>query len=390
MTARPGRAAVVSVIAVTTSGVLPVFLTGALSVQMRGDLHFGASGLGLAAGVAFLASAVASTPFGRVSERMGSRAAMRTAAVTSAAALAGIAAVAHSFAALLAWLVVGGAANGLAQPSSNAMVVERVGPARQGTAFAIKQAAIPTSTLLGGLAVPLVALTVGWRWAFAGAAAGALAAAATVPGPRTSRVEPPSGVARPTVLPLLLLAAGAALGGAAGGTLGSFVTSSGVAFGLSAGAAGLVQAMGSAVSLAVRLGAGLIGDRRRMSHVHAITGVAAMMAAGAVGFGLMSFGRAGPYVAGACIAYGGAWAWPGLFNFAVTRRYPHFPAAATGITQTGVYMGGAVGPLLFGILAQRTSYATAWISAAGVAVAAAVVLASGRAGGETFSVGRTR
>ena len=37
---------------------------------------------------------------------------------------------------------------------------------RQGLSFGVKQAAIPVSTLLAGAAVPTVALTLGWRWAF--------------------------------------------------------------------------------------------------------------------------------------------------------------------------------------------------------------------------------
>jgi hypothetical protein len=35
------RTALAAVVAVVTTGVLPAFLTGALSVQMRRDLHFG-------------------------------------------------------------------------------------------------------------------------------------------------------------------------------------------------------------------------------------------------------------------------------------------------------------------------------------------------------------
>ena len=52
---------------------------------------------------------------------------------------------------------------------------------RQGLSFGVKQAAIPVSTLLAGAAVPTVALTVGWRWAFVAAAVAALTALALVP-----------------------------------------------------------------------------------------------------------------------------------------------------------------------------------------------------------------
>ena len=51
-------------------------------------------------------------------------------------------------------------------------------------------------------------------------------------------------------------------------------------------------------------------------------------------------------------------------NFAVVRLHPEAPAAATSITQTGIYAGGCVGPLGLGALATTTSYPTMWVTAA--------------------------
>lgn len=45
---------------VATTGVLPVFLAGAVGVQLRGELHFGEAGLGRALSVAFLVAALLS------------------------------------------------------------------------------------------------------------------------------------------------------------------------------------------------------------------------------------------------------------------------------------------------------------------------------------------
>jgi MFS family permease len=372
---RPGLTPVLSVIAVTTAGVLPAFLAGGLAVQIRHDLHFGQSGIGFATAVAFGASAAGSAPFGRLADRIGSATGMRVAASVAALSMAGVAVLARSFHGLLAWLALSGLSNALAQPSSNAMIVERVRAGRRSLAFGIKQSAIPVATLLGGITVPLVALTVGWRWAFGGGACAAAAAAVLVPraddAPRAERDR----AGRPTLGPLLAMAAGAGLGAAAGGTLGAFATSSGVAFGLAAGTSGAVQAVGSAVSLAVRLSGGWLGDRRAAGHLAA---VAVMLAAGAGGFALMATGRKFAFVLGVAIAYGGAWAWPGLFNFAVTRQYPDYPAMATGMTQTGVYIGAAAGPALFGVLVAGTSFRMAWIASAAVALAASAILVVAR------------
>ena len=53
------------------------------------------------------------------------------------------------------------------------------------------------------------------------------------------------------------------------------------------------------------------------------------------------------------LAFATGWAWPGLFNLAVVRVNPSAPGAATGITQTGTYLGAVVGPVLFGVVAEH-------------------------------------
>ena len=81
-------------------------------------------------------------------------------------------------------LLVGGLGNAIGQPAGNALVAAQVRPERFGLGFAIKQSGIPLATLLGGLAVPLIALTIGWRFAYV-LAAGAAVVADTdgAPGP---------------------------------------------------------------------------------------------------------------------------------------------------------------------------------------------------------------
>jgi MFS family permease len=73
------------------------------------------------------------------------------------------------------------AANALGQLSSNSALARHVPAHRQGLSFGVKQAAIPVSTLLAGAAVPTIALTAGWRWAFGAAAGAARAALAAIP-----------------------------------------------------------------------------------------------------------------------------------------------------------------------------------------------------------------
>ncbi len=70
--------------------------------------------------------------------------------------------------------------------------------------------------------------------------------------------------------------------------------------------------------------------------------------------------------------------WPGLFNLAVVRQHPDAAATASGITQTGTYLGAVVGPVLFGALVERASYRAAWLSAGALAAAGAGAMVMGR------------
>lgn len=365
----------VAVISVSTASTLPVFLTGALGVQIRAELHFTPARLGAAATVYFLASALASALFGRVAEGMGSQWSMRWACALSSVSLLLVGLLARSWGALAGFLALGGFANALAQPASNAMIVERVRVGRRALAFGIKQSAIPAATLIGGLSVPLVALTVGWRWAFLGAALAGFLAAFLVPRVEAGRSrERRERVAVGAILPLALLAMAGGLASAAANALGQFVTSSGVDAGLAEATAGYLLALGSAVGLLARIWWGWRADSTALRPLKAVS---LMLMGGALGYLLMSTGRPATYVLGTLIGFGLGWSWPGLFNFAVAHGHSHAPAAATGITQTGVYAGGAAGPLVFGLVAQHYSYGAAWMLMAALALGAslAIVLA---------------
>lgn len=365
-------------VAVATVGVLPAFLTGGLVVQIRSELDFGSAALGLAVAVFFISASLASVVMGRVVEKIGAHRSMRLSAVASAASLLGVALFAGSWEGLVACLVLGGLANAVAQPATNLSLARGVPAGRQGVSFGIKQAAIPTATLLAGLAVPGIAVTLGWRWAFAGGAALALLIALLVP------AESLGGVRRlkearagdVSVAPLVLLALGIGLGSTAATPLGAFIVESSVASGLNVGTAGLLLALGSAAGIVVRvwfghLADGMGGGRLRL--------VAAMLGVGVAGFVMLASGKVGLILPGTLLAFGAGWGWPGLFNFAVVKTNPGAPAAATGITQTGASGGAALGPLVFGLVVEATSYGTAWLVSGVIALLALVAILMGRA-----------
>lgn len=361
----------------TVLASLPVFLLGGLAVLVRRDLGFGEVQLGLAVSAFFTVAAASAVPAGRVAGRLGSWATTALAAVLSATALVAMA-VAPGYVALVAALGVAGVANALAQMGSNQALARVVPRTRQGLAFGVKQSAVPVATLVAGLALPLVALTLGWRASFIGAALLAVAIVAVIPRPArgtTRRIGATRRVAESSVRALAVVAVGAGFAAGAASALGTFLVESAVTVGLSPASAGFVLASGSALAVVGRLLAGWWADSRASG---LLVVVAIMLGSGAAGMALLATGSLTALWPGAVLAFGIGWSWPGLLNFAVVRLNPEAPAAATSITQTGVFAGAASGPLLFGFLVGTTSYRAAWSAAAMSMVAAAVFMLVGR------------
>jgi MFS family permease len=374
---RPRRGVRTTLGAVTTTVacVVPVFLVGGLAVQIGAELAFSPAGLGLAVAVYFGVSALSSVPAGALVERYGPAPVARAGIAVSAAGLLAIALAARTYPALVVLLAATATANSLGQLASNA-ALSGVPPHRQGLSFGIKQAAIPVATLLAGLSVPAVALTLGWRWAFALAAAAATGALALVPpdvrgryGGRVARRRSAAGTASGA---LAVIGAAVALAAGAAGSLGTFLVDSSVARGLAPGLAGLTLTLGSLACITVRVSAGGLADRRGLRGD--VMPVVALLAVGAVGLALLSVPGPAALVLGVLLGFGFGWAFPGLVNFAVVQLHPHAPAAATSITQTGVYTGGCLGPLAFGAVAASQDYPTAWLGAAVAMLLAATLM----------------
>jgi MFS family permease len=372
--ARPVRAAV-GAVTTTTASVLPVFLTGALTVQISAELEFDPAGLGLIVALYFGISAVASLPCGWLVERYGAGLTSRVAVLGVACAMSAIAAFARSFPALVVMLLCCAWCNALGQLASNMALARHVPASHLGLSFGIKQAAIPIATLLSGAAVPAVALTIGWRWAYVIAAW--LAVGALLLAPRESGQRERGSAVRSDratgALSVIGLAAG--LGAGAATALGIFLVAAAVDRGIDAGLAGLTLTMGSVVGLALRLVNGWLADRRSGGHVAAVAG---SLMLGAVGLALLAMPGAPALVFGTVLAFGLGWSWPGLLQFAVVRLHPEAPAAATSIVQVGVYGGGFVGPIAFGFLAAHASFPVAWLAGAAMMLLAGVLMVIGR------------
>jgi MFS family permease len=369
--------ATLQAVAVSVLGVLPAFLTGALAVQIRADLDVGLGLFGFAAATLFAVSGTCARPGGRLVQRLGART-----GAALAATLAIVSLVTIGFASSAVWLMVGlaigGLGNAVAQPSANLGISEFVTEERLGVAFGIKQSAIPAATLLGGLAVPGIALVFGWRWAVAAAVLLAVTLLLwVVVGGRdaagaarlTDTGVPDKGLPRGG---LVVLTLGGFLGSAAATSTGVFLVDSAVAAGVEPGRAGLLFAACSVLGLASRIGFGWLADRHAGRSPYLF--IANLLIGGALGYVLQATGVVPLFVAGSVLAYVVGWAWTGLFHFAVVRDNRTAAASVTGFVQTGLSLGAASGPLLFGVVAQTSSYTAAWVMAAVLSLLAAATV----------------
>lgn len=374
----PWRIASVSVLTVSV-GVLPGFLPGVLAVKMADDLDLAVVGVGVVVGVFFIVSAVASPLMGRVAESLSWASSMRLSVLGTAVTLAITSVFARSAFALALISTVGGVAMALGQPATNRAIARCTVVRRQGLAYGFRHAAVPAAIALSGLALPAVALPLGWEWVFLMGALLAVATAFFIPfHPSRYEVEQgPQGetesIGRPTT-PLFLLgvlAVAAGLGISGIGALATFLVLYLVDIGFSAAAAGALLAIGSLLGILVRLVSGWQIDRRATG---GLTTVAVFLVVGAVGLALVGTGTLPLVVIGSLIGFAFGWGWAGLFTFSVVRANPLAPAASTAITQTGRFVGAGLGPPVFGILAQGLSFRIAWaVMALVLAVAGGMV-----------------
>lgn len=362
---------------------LPLFMVGGLAVQIKEEFGFAEATLGAAVTIGFVVGALTAPFGGRLADRIGPKATLYLGSTLSVLALCGLGLFTTGWGLLVAFLCLAGLAVAITDPGLAILVDRAIPLARQGLAFGIKEASIPAATLAAGIAVPAIALTVGWRWAFAVGAIPWVVVLVLLPGldarPRAKPSYEP-GVDPPKVTgskrqALLLASAAAALGTAAASGVGIFLTDSAVAMGVSPAGAGILLATGSVAGIVARVGTGVMADRTGGPQFKLI---AMMLAAGALTMALGGTGNNLLLVLGTIGAFTGGWAWTGIFFLSLVKTNPDRPGAVAGIGTAGLGVGNAAGPLMFGLVAQSFGFGMAWLGAAVVAGLAAVLMALAR------------
>ena len=374
MGALSGRA-LTTIVCGLALAALPVFLVGGLAVQIRADLGLTETQLGAAVTATFVVGGMTAPLGGRLSDRMGAKTAILIGAALSTVALAGIGLFASTWGFLAACLAIAGTSFAFVDPGLAILITRTIPGERHGLAFGLKEASIPAATLAAGIAVPSVALTLGWRWAFALGAIPLGILLALLPRLELGPVllqEPESGApALPGRRALIAVAVAAALGSAASAGIGVFLTESAVAMGLRPGPAGWLLAAGSLAGIATRIYTGIRADHRGDPQIGFI---AVMLAVGATAMATVALDHPILLVVGTVGAFAGGWGWSGLFFLSLVRASPAAPGAASGVGLTGLALGNAFGPLAFGATAQALSFEAAWAGAALLAALGAALM----------------
>jgi MFS family permease len=370
----------IGVVVVSTQ---PVFLLGAAFLSVGEEFGFGTTGLGVLTAAFFLTASAASAPLGKVVQRIGWRRAMRLNAAVSGVLLVAIAVAAHRLWVLGGLVVLTGFVYGLANPAANQALADHVDPRRRALMFGMKHAGIPASTLVAGLAIPVVVVTVGWRFAYGLAAVLAVLIWVAVPSSAddedlVSMQEDPRRYVAPLTSGLLVgLALGAALATWAAIALSTYLVAAAVDRGLTEVQAGWLLFAGSATSIAGRVVAGQVTDRIASKGFVPIAG---LVAVGAGVFALLVVAEGALFAGLVLVAFATGWGWPGLMTYTVVNANAGTAAASSGITQAGIFLGAGVGPVVLGLVAEQHSFETVWLLVALALSGAALVVAGvGRA-----------
>ncbi|GAA1002879.1 MFS transporter [Acrocarpospora pleiomorpha] len=349
---------------------LPLYLTASLAFSMGRELNLDAGRLGVVTGAYFAAGAVASIPGGWLTPRIGYTRMIQAGILLAAGSLLSIALAVRSWAGLVPAVAVAGLAQSLVEPAAGAYIGTTVDRRRQGFAFGVKLAALPLSSLLCGIAVPLVAAPLGWRAAFIAAAALMLPTVLVTPTVRPRAARPATGRAPVNVALVLLLGIGAAMAFATANSFSAFIVSSAGANGIPESTAGLLVALGGVVGVVSRIYIGVRADRARRRPLLIARNI---LLASAATFVVLGIGSTTTFAVAIVIAFVTIWGWSPVYQLASVSAFAPDPDRPLRIIVSVIFAGCIAGPMGFGWVVEVGSFQAAWFVSGAVTTLAAVL-----------------
>lgn len=359
-----------------------IFVVSVLASTFIDEFNLSRFELGLIGSLNTAVGALTAPLTGRLTDRIGPRLSSVTAQLIAAFGLT-LVAVSQSVIMLIIAASILGIPQGWGNPTTNALIAERVEPGRRGTITGIKQSGVTLGVFLAGLTLPGLAEAVGWRGAV-GIYAGIFAVVGLVPLFLPARVAPfalsDASTADIESKPynmraVWLIALYAFLMGTSGGAISRFLALfAEEEAGLSNSTAGLVVALTGIGGMAARIGAGKLAEKRiaplKLLSILALIGTTVSML-------LLLTLDTGAWLlwpVAALFAVGHT-AWNAVAMLAIIVGVPKAQAGrASGAVMVGFLGGLAVGAPLAGLSIDATdSYQPVWIATLVLAAAAAAV-----------------
>ena len=138
---------------------------GILATFIIDDLSISRAELGVVLAVVNIAAAVLSPVAGRVTDRIGGKAAIVALFVIAGATFL-LLGTAVGYVMLLAGALAGAFSNAFGNPSTNKLIAEDLPAGERGLITGVKQSGVQFGIFLGGVTVPSIAVAIGWRGAY--------------------------------------------------------------------------------------------------------------------------------------------------------------------------------------------------------------------------------
>lgn len=326
-----------------------------------------------------IVTAIASPMVGAAADALGGRVSLAIVFVASAVGFLGTA-LSPVFWVMFVPVSLAAIGQAGANPATNKLIARHTPPGRRGVVTGIKQSGVQVGVFLGGLALPSLALAVGWRWAMAVAAIGPLALlpVSLVLVPRDAPRTRSRWTVRGPVAPLIRFLA--VYGGLIGfGVAYTFLVPLFVeeSLGLSERAGGLAAGMTGLVAVFGRIGWARLAETR-LRREAALFVIASVSVAGAACY--LGATRLGVWAVcfGVVLTGLGASSSTSVVMLAVMGESDGEAAGrASGVAMLGFLAGLGAAPTLYGWTVDATgSYTTMWVVSM-VSFAAAALLAAG-------------
>ncbi|MFD4144179.1 MFS transporter [Streptomyces sp. NPDC058572] len=354
--------------------MLQLFLLGALGPRLVDELGISPTVLGLTTTIGFGTAAVLSPTGGRLVDRIGPRRALVVLLMVSALALALIGA-APGAPLLLAAVALGGLPQALANPATNKAILASVPLDRRGAVTGMKQSGVQLGAFAAGLPLAALAGGLGWRGAVWTAAASALFTGLWTLRALPSDPPPPSAGPRTPLVPRGLvawLAVFSLLLGSGIASVNTYLALFGAQkLGMGPTAAAALVAVLGVAGIAGRVGWSKTAGPGRAEWLPGWLAAGSVMAAGLLAAALY----AAPLAWVAAVAVG-VFAVSGnavSMVLVMQRAAPGRAGQDSALVAAGFFAGFAVGPPLFGLLAERGRYGAGWLLVATEFAAACAV-----------------